>query len=77
MGRLRILTIVGARPQIIKAAAIGRAVAAGFADRIEEVLLHTGQHYDDNMSQVFFGELGIAPPAIQLAVGSGSPGTRW
>lgn len=76
MGRLRILTVVGARPQIIKAAAIGRAVSGAFADRIEEVLLHTGQHYDGNMSQVFFDELGIPAPHIHLGVGQGTPATR-
>jgi UDP-GlcNAc3NAcA epimerase len=72
----RILTVVGARPQIIKAAAIGRAVRGAFKGRLEEVLLHTGQHYDANMSQVFFDELGIAPADIQLGVGSGSHGVQ-
>lgn len=76
MGRLKILTVVGARPQIIKAAAIGRAVAGLYADRLEEVVLHTGQHYDPHMSQVFFDEMGIAPPRVQLAVGSGSHGEQ-
>ena len=56
---IRLLTIVGARPQIIKAAAISRAVRTQFAGQIEEHILHTGQHYDDNMSEVFFRELGI------------------
>ena len=50
----KILTIIGARPQIIKAAAISRAVKNSFANQIEERILHTGQHYDANMSQVFF-----------------------
>lgn len=76
MGRLKILTVVGARPQIIKAAAIGRAVAGLYADRLEEVVLHTGQHYDPHMSQVFFDEMGIAPPQVQLGVGSGSHGEQ-
>ena len=57
-----ILTIIGARPQIIKAAAVSRAVANVYSDRIEEKILHTGQHYDNNMSQVFFDELGIPQP---------------
>lgn len=69
---LQILTVIGARPQIIKSAAISRAVAGPFAGRIEETVLHTGQHYDSNMSEVFFQELGMPAPAIQLGVGSGS-----
>ena len=68
----RLLTIIGARPQIIKAAAISREIKAHFADKIEEVILHTGQHYDDNMSEVFFRELGIPQPKYNLQVGSGS-----
>lgn len=76
MGARRILTVVGARPQIIKAAAIGRAINAHFKGRLEELLLHTGQHYDANMSQVFFDELGIAAPDIQLGVGSGGHGAQ-
>ena len=59
---IKILTVIGARPQIIKAAAISRAVREHFADKIEERILHTGQHYDANMSQVFFDELGIPAP---------------
>lgn len=73
---LRILTVIGARPQIIKAAAISRAVAGPFAGRIHETLLHTGQHYDANMSQVFFDELGIPRADIDLGVGSGSHGAQ-
>ncbi|MBL7938833.1 MAG: UDP-N-acetylglucosamine 2-epimerase (non-hydrolyzing) [Flavobacteriales bacterium] len=71
---LRILTVIGARPQIIKAAALSRAVRGPFAGRIAETLLHTGQHYDANMSQVFFDELGIPPADIELNVGSGTHG---
>ena len=69
---IRILTIVGARPQLIKAAAISRAVRNKFADKIEEIILHTGQHYDANMSTVFFEELSIPEPQINLEVGSSS-----
>ncbi len=76
MAERKVLTVVGARPQIIKAAAIGRAIAGAFKGRLKEVLLHTGQHYDANMSQVFFDELGIAPPDIQLGVGSGLHGVQ-
>lgn len=63
---LRILTVVGARPQFIKAAALGRALAGPFAGRITEILLHTGQHADAGMSAVFFQELGMRAPDIQL-----------
>ncbi|MEP6775551.1 MAG: UDP-N-acetylglucosamine 2-epimerase (non-hydrolyzing) [Chloroflexota bacterium] len=65
----KILSIVGARPQFIKSAPVSRALAqAG----IQEVLLHTGQHYDRTMSGVFFDELGIREPEYNLGVGSGS-----
>lgn len=72
----KILTVIGARPQIIKAAAISRAVKNHFACKIEEKILHTGQHYDVNMSQVFFDELGIPAPDYNLGVGSGSHGLQ-
>lgn len=73
---LKIVTIIGARPQIIKAAAISRAIATGFQNEIREVIVHTGQHYDNNMSQVFFDELGIPRPDYNLGVGSGSHGVQ-
>ena len=72
---IHILTVVGARPQIIKAAAVSRAVAATDG-AIKETIVHTGQHYDDNMSQVFFDELGIPRPDRMLDVGSGSHGVQ-
>jgi UDP-GlcNAc3NAcA epimerase len=72
----RILTIIGARPQIIKAAAISRAISSKFSDQLQEDLLHTGQHYDENMSEVFFKEMGIPQPAYKLNVGSGSHGAQ-
>ena len=72
----RLLTIIGARPQIIKAAAISRAIQLHFRDQIEEQILHTGQHYDQNMSAVFFDELGIPQPHYNLQVGSGSHGVQ-
>lgn len=71
---IRLLTVIGARPQIIKAAAISRAIATHARGRITETLLHTGQHYDANMSQVFFDELGIPPADINLNTGSGQHG---
>ena len=73
---IRLLTVIGARPQIIKAAAISRAIRENFRDQIEERILHTGQHYDANMSQVFFDELGIPSPDYNLGVGSGSHGVQ-
>jgi UDP-GlcNAc3NAcA epimerase len=65
-----ILTIVGTRPQIIKAAALSRAFTACASGRVEEILVHTGQHYDDNMSQVFFDELEMPAPRYHLTAGS-------
>lgn len=69
---IKILTIVGARPQIIKASAISRAISGHFQDKIQELIIHTGQHYDDNMSEIFFQEMGIPKPSVNLQVGSSS-----
>lgn len=68
----KIITVVGARPQIIKAAAFSRAVKNLGEGKLQEVLVHSGQHYDEGMSQVFFDEMGIPAPAHNLAVGSGT-----
>lgn len=73
---IKLLTVIGARPQIIKAAAISRAVREHFPDKVLERILHTGQHYDANMSEVFFEELGIPAPDFNLGVGSGSHGVQ-
>ena len=73
---MKIITIIGARPQIIKAAALSRAIRNHYADQIQEVIVHTGQHYDDNMSQVFFDELQIPRPDYNLHVGSASHGVQ-
>ena len=73
---IKLLTIIGARPQIIKAAALSREIKKEFSDKIEEKILHTGQHYDDNMSQVFFDELSIPRPDYNLGVGSGKHGEQ-
>ena len=69
-----VVTIVGARPQFIKAAAVSRVLRAG--GQCREILVHTGQHYDDNMSQVFFDELEIPTPDFHLGIGSGSHGAQ-
>ncbi len=69
---IKILTVIGARPQIIKSAALSRAIRTHFSKDIKEVILHTGQHYDENMSEVFFREMGIPAPDHNLNVGSGS-----
>jgi len=73
---LKIVTIIGARPQIIKAAALSRAIRNSFAEEIEEIIVHTGQHYDVNMSQVFIDELGIPEPKYNLSIGSSSHGVQ-
>lgn len=75
---MKIITVVGVRPQFVKAAAVSRALTA-FNIRnnniyLEEKIVHTGQHYDDNMSKIFFEELQIQSPSVNLEVGSGSHG---
>lgn len=78
MNPVKIITIVGARPQFIKAAAISRAIRehnkTHGSDKIHEVIVHTGQHYDENMSQVFFDELDIPRPDYNLDIGGGTHG---
>ena len=72
----KILTVVGARPQIIKAAAVSREITNHFSESLQEVIVHTGQHYDAAMSQVFFNELGIPEPNHNLNAGSGTHGAQ-
>jgi UDP-GlcNAc3NAcA epimerase len=73
---IKLLTIIGARPQIIKAAALSRAIKNSYSDKVREKILHTGQHYDANMSQTFFDELNIPKPDYNLNVGSGLHGNQ-
>jgi UDP-GlcNAc3NAcA epimerase len=67
---LKVVTIIGARPQIIKAAALSRAIRNNYSQKIKEFIVHTGQHYDENMSKVFFDELEIPVPDYNMNVGS-------
>jgi UDP-GlcNAc3NAcA epimerase len=68
----RIVSVVGARPQFIKAFPLSRAIAAETG--LEEVMIHTGQHFDDNMSQIFFDELAIPPPRYRFDIHGGTHG---
>lgn len=80
MRAIKLISVVGARPQIIKAAAVSRAIAEHNRKYPEsafnEIIVHTGQHYDKNMSQVFFEELDIPEPDYDLGIGSGSHGEQ-
>lgn len=73
---LKVLTVVGARPQIIKGAAVSRAFKKNHSTEVQEIIVHTGQHYDFNMSEVFFTELGIPKPGYNLNVGSAMHGAQ-
>jgi len=72
----KIITIVGARPQIIKSSVLSRAISNYFNEELQEVIVYTGQHYDENMSHVFFEEMKIPFPNYNLSVGSGSHGKQ-
>jgi UDP-GlcNAc3NAcA epimerase len=71
---IKIATIVGARPQFIKSAVVSRNIRHKYSEKIEEILIHTGQHYDDNMSKVFFDELNIPSPKFNLGISGGLHG---
>ena len=71
---MKIVTVVGARPQFIKAATVSRVIAQTAG--VDEVLVHTGQHYDDNMSDVFFREMDIPSAQHRLGIGSMSHGAQ-
>jgi UDP-GlcNAc3NAcA epimerase len=76
MPQIKLINIVGARPQIIKASAISRAIRKHFSKDITEIIVHTGQHYDKEMSEVFFEELEIHKPHYNLGVGSARHGRQ-
>ncbi|MDO5065171.1 MAG: UDP-N-acetylglucosamine 2-epimerase, partial [Actinomyces bowdenii] len=70
---MRVVSVVGARPQFVKLAPVAHAMdAAG----VEHVIIHTGQHYDPMLSDVFFSDLGIPAPDLHLGVGSGGHGAQ-
>jgi UDP-GlcNAc3NAcA epimerase len=71
---VKVVTVVGARPQFIKAASVSRAIRDEYVSQVDEVLVHTGQHYDDNMSKVFFDELDIPRPKYNLEISGGQHG---
>jgi UDP-GlcNAc3NAcA epimerase len=71
---MQIVTIVGARPQFIKASVVSRAILN--LNGVKEIVVHTGQHYDDNMAKVFFEELNIPKPRFNLGIGSSSHGKQ-
>src|SRR5664279_4972502 len=76
MSHIKLVNIVGARPQIIKASAISRAIRNHYEKDITEIIVHTGQHYDKEMSEVFFDELEIHKPHFNLGVGSATHGRQ-
>ena len=69
MSNIKILTIIGARPQIIKAATLSRRIKNHYSSKVEEILVHTGQHYDEKMSAVFFKDMNIPKPKYNLGLG--------
>ena len=71
---VKVVTVVGARPQFIKASAVSRAIRSGADRRLREVIVHTGQHFDDNMSKVFFNELDLPAPNYDLEISGGGHG---
>src|SRR4029079_5050176 len=69
---MKVLSVVGARPQFVKLAPI----ASALAHRCEHVIVHTGQHYDESLSDVFFSDLGIPQPDVDLGIGSATHGAQ-
>ena len=75
MSNIKILTIIGARPQIIKAATLSKRIKNQYSSEVEEILVHTGQHYDEKMSAVFFKDMDIPKPKYNLGLGGLSQST--
>ncbi len=73
---IKLVTIVGARPQFIKAAALSRVIRDEFSHAVTEIIVHTGQHYDPSMSDVFFREMQIPEPGYNLGIGSDTHGIQ-
>ena len=76
---MRTVSVVGARPQFVKLAPVSRAMADSTVTdgvEIDDTIVHTGQHYDSGMSDVFFDELDIPTPGVRLGIGSGSHGVQ-
>jgi len=71
---MKVLSVVGARPEFIQAAPVSRALRE--VEECQEIVVHTGQHYDYRMSQTFFDELGVFAPDYNLEVGSGRHGQQ-
>ncbi|MBC7077419.1 MAG: UDP-N-acetylglucosamine 2-epimerase, partial [Synergistales bacterium] len=71
---MKVASVVGARPQFVKAAVVSRALRG--IDGVREIIVHTGQHYDDEMSRLFFDELEIPMPNYYLGIGSASHGAQ-
>ncbi|HHX6990385.1 TPA: UDP-N-acetylglucosamine 2-epimerase, partial [Pseudomonas aeruginosa] len=69
---MKILTIIGARPQFIKASVVSKAIIE--QQTLSEIIVHTGQHFDANMSEIFFEQLGIPKPDYQLDIHGGTHG---
>jgi UDP-GlcNAc3NAcA epimerase len=70
----KIFTVIGARPQFIKAAMVSHVINAQYSNSIEEIIVHTGQHYDANMSDIFFDQMKIPKPRYHLNIGGKSHG---
>jgi UDP-GlcNAc3NAcA epimerase len=77
---MKIVTVIGARPQFVKASALSRAIQihnkTSPSHSIQDIIVHTGQHYDVNMSEIFFEDLSIPPPVYNLGIGSGTHGQQ-
>ena len=69
----KILTVIGARPQFIKASIVSKAIEQ--STKLNEIIIHTGQHFDSNMSDIFFNELNIPKPHYQLNINGGTHGS--